>query len=418
MLLMSFNAHPGLRRHSGMPSGLRIYDTLRGGIEPFKSLSRRKVKMLVCGPTVQNTMHVGHARTEVFFDTVARHLSHQGYEVTFLMNMTDIDESIVKGAEREKVSPREYAQKYANAFIQDSARLGVTTITKYPKVSDYIQEMIKETEGLVESGRAYVTDGEVYLDTSTVPEFGQLSHLTAEELTLRPVEISPKKRHLTDFALWRSSPSSVQRWESPWGAGSPGWHIQDTGVSLTELGPQYDIHGGARELIYPHHESLIAEAESLTGLKPYVRFWMHTGLLTIAKKKMSKSEGNMVTVREALSRFGPSQLRMYFLLSHYREDMEYEESKLAHVDEEFWRLKAKAKKIKERSSREPILGGPNLALRPFVEAMNDDFNTPQAIARFSRLVDDGADEVNLRRLDAYHDSVAKASAILGVNIFD
>ncbi len=407
-----------MRRHSGLPAGLRIYDTLRGGIETFESLSRRRVKMLVCGPTVQNYMHVGHARTAIFFDTVARYLIHQGYEVTFIMNMTDIDDSIVKGAEREKLSPHAYAQRYANAFIQDTARLNVTSITKYPKVSDYIQEMIKEVEGLIGHGHAYVTDGDVYLDTSTVPEFGQLSHLTAEELTLRPVEISPKKRHLTDFALWRSSPTSVQRWESPWGTGSPGWHIQDTGVSLTELGPQYDIHGGARELIYPHHESLIAEAESLTGLKPYVRFWMHTGLLTIAKKKMSKSEGNIVTVREALSKFGPSQLRMYFLLSHYREDMEYDESKLGHVDEEFWRLKAKAKKIKEGSSREPILEGPNLALRSFIEAVNDDFDTPHAIARFSKLVEEGANEVNLQRLDAYYDSIAKASAILGVNIFD
>jgi cysteinyl-tRNA synthetase len=401
-----------------MPSGLRIYDTLRGSIEPFESLTKRKVKMLVCGPTVQNYMHVGHARTDIFFDTVARHLSHQGYEVTFLMNMTDIDDSIVKGAEREGLTPQVYAQKYANSFIQDATRLNVTSVTKYPKVSDYVKEMIKEVEGLIGNGHAYVIDGDVYLDTSTVPGFGQLSHLTAEELTLRPVEISPRKRHLTDFALWRSSPASVQHWESPWGAGTPGWHIQDTGVSLAELGPQYDIHGGARELVYPHHESLIAEAEALTGTKPYVRFWMHTGLLTISKKKMSKSEGNIVTVREALSKFGPSQLRMYFLLSHYREDMEYDESKLSRVDEEFWNLKAKAKKIQEGSSREAIAEGPNLTLRPFIEAMNDDFDTPRAVARFSKLVDEGAHETSLQKLDAYHDSIAKASAILGVSIFD
>jgi cysteinyl-tRNA synthetase len=401
-----------------MPSGLRIYDTLRGSIEPFESLTKKKVKMLVCGPTVQNYMHVGHARTGIFFDTVARHLSHQGYEVTFLMNMTDIDDSIVKGAEREGLTPQGYAQKYANSFIQDTTRLNVTSITKYPRVSDYVKDMIKEVEGLIGNGHAYVIDGDVYLDTSTVPGFGQLSHLTAEELTLRPVEISPKKRHLTDFALWRSSPTSVRHWESPWGVGTPGWHIQDTGVSLAEFGPRYDIHGGARELVYPHHESLIAEAESLTGMKPYVRFWMHTGLLTISKKKMSKSEGNIVTVREALSKFGPSQLRMYFLLSHYREDMEYDESKLSRVDEEFWSLKAKAKKIQEGSSREAIVEGPNLALRPFIEAMNDDFNTPRAVARFSKLVDEGAHEIGLEKLDAYHDSIAKASAILGVSIFD
>ncbi len=209
--------------------------------------------MLVCGPTVQNYMHVGHARTGIIFDTVARYLKHLGYEVTYLMNMTDIDESIVSGAQAENITPGDFAQRFANAYVQDAAKLGILTVTKYPKVSDYIPKMIEQAQGLLASGHAYVVDGEVYLDTTTVPDFGKLSHLTKEELTLRPVEITPKKRHLTDFALWRSAPSAVQRWNSPWSSGRPGWHIQDTGVSFPELGPQYDIHGGARELIYPHH---------------------------------------------------------------------------------------------------------------------------------------------------------------------
>jgi cysteinyl-tRNA synthetase len=259
--------------------------------------------------------------------------------------------------------------------------------------------------------------GDVFFDTTTVPDFGQLSHLSTEELTLRPVEITAKKRHMTDFALWRSTPSSEQRWESPWGAGTPGWHIQDTGVSLTELGPQYDIHGGARELIYPHHESLIAEAESLTGRRPYVRFWMHTGLLNISSRKMSKSEGNMVTVREAISRFGPSQLRLYFLMSHYRQDMEYDESKLEKVDEEFWRLKAEAKKVKEGTSTEPGSDGSASYMLPFLEAMNDDFDTPRALAELRKLVHEGASEVDTRRLSHLYLSITRASSILGVNIF-
>jgi cysteinyl-tRNA synthetase len=397
---------------------LRIFDTLRGRIEPFESFTKGRVKMLVCGPTVQNYMHVGHARTDIFFDTVARYLGYLGYKVTFLMNITDIDDSIVKGAQAENMTPDAYSHKFANAFIHDIARLNVTTITKYPRVSDYIPNMIKEVEGLIAKGHAYVVGGDVYLDTTTVPDFGGLSHLSAEELTLRPIEITPKKRHLTDFTLWRSAPDAIQRWESPWGVGKPGWHIQDTGVSLTELGPQYDIHGGARELVYPHHESLIAEAESLTGEKPYVKFWMHTGLLTLAERKMSKSEGNSVLVREALSKFGASQLRLYFLLSHYREDMEYDETKLGHLDEEFWRLKEKAKKIKEGSSAYPVLDGHNLLLDPFTEAMDDDFNTPQAIARLIRLVEEGAAQTLVKRLDAYCDSISKASAILGVSVFD
>jgi cysteinyl-tRNA synthetase len=401
-----------------MPSALRIYDTLRGRAEPFEPLTDGKVRMMVCGPTVQNYMHVGHARTYIIFDTVARYLAYLGYEVTFLMNMTDIDESIVKGAQAEGVTPSEFAHRFTNAFIQDTAKLDIRSITKYPRVSAYVPKMIEEVRELIENGHAYVVDGDVFLDTTTVPDFGQLSHLPTEELTLRPIEITPKKRHLTDFAIWRSAPSAGQRWDSPWGSGTPGWHIQDAGVSLTELGPQYDIHGGARELIYPHHESLIAEAESLTGKKPYVRFWMHTGLLTISKKKMSKSEGNMVTVREAQSKYGPSQLRLYFLMRHYRQDMEYNESKLELVDEEFWRLKGGAKKVKEGSSRglEPESHGSTL--QPFLRAMNDDFDTPRAVALFTKLIDEGASETDTKRLDAFYSSIAEASSILGVNIFE
>jgi cysteinyl-tRNA synthetase len=401
-----------------LPSELRIYDTRRGRVEPFEPLDEGRVKMQVCGPTVQNYMHMGHARTGVIFDTVARYLGHLGYHVTFLMNMTDIDESIASGAKAENVNPRAYAHRYANAFIQDAAKLGISSVTKYPRVSDYIPNMIEDVQGLISKGHAYVVDGDVFFDTTTAPDFGQLSHLTAEELTLRPIEIKPEKRHLADFSLWRSSPSSAQRWESPWGTGIPGWHIQDTGVSLAELGPQHDIHGGARELVYPHHESLIAEAESLTGKKPYVSFWMHTGILTISKKKMSKSEGNMVSVRNALSRFGPSQLRLYFLKSHYREDIEYDEAKLERVDEEFWRLKELVKKMKEGASREPDPEAADDALKPFTEAMNDDFDTPKAIAQMAKLVQEGASELSVKKKAAIYDSIEKASYVLGVNFLE
>jgi cysteinyl-tRNA synthetase len=399
-----------------MPSVLRIHDTLRGRTEPFETIEKGRVKMLVCGPTVQNNMHVGHARTGVFFDTVSRYLAHLGHRVTFLMNMTDIDESIMKGAEAGGLSPQAYAQRFANAFVQDASKLGIRSVTKYPRASNYVPRMIEEVQGLIEKGHAYVVDHDVYFDTTTALDFGQLSHLTPEELTLRPVEITPRKRHLTDFALWRHSPYSSLRWESPWGTGVPGWHIQDAGISLSELGPQYDIHGGARELIYPHHESLIAEAESLTGKKPYVRFWMHTGLLTISKKKMSKSEGNMVTAREAMARSGPSQLRLYFLRSHYREDMEYDEAKLERVDEEFWRLKEAAMKAKERSSREPERAGPSPAMRTFVEAMNDDFDTRRAVNELSKLVHEAAAELDRARLGSLCGAIEKASSILGVSI--
>jgi cysteinyl-tRNA synthetase len=401
-----------------VPAGLYIYDTLRGRREPFETVAEGRVQMLVCGPTVQNLMHVGHARTDIFFDTVARYLSHLGYSVTFLMNITDIDDSILKSAQEEKANPWDLSQKYANSFIQDTAKLNVRSITKYPRVSHYIPKVIQLIEGLIASRHAYSVDGYVYMDTSRVSDFGQLSHMSAEELTLRPTEISPTKRHLTDFALWRPSTSPELRWDSPWGPGRPGWHIQDVGISLTELGPQYDIHGGARELIYPHHESLIAEAQSVTGVSPYVRFWMHTGLLTIDKKKMSKSEGNVVTVRDALSRHGTSQLRLYFLLSHYREDMEFDETKLTRVDEEFWRLKEKATRIKERASTEKKAGRLGSSSRLFFDAMNDDFGTPLAIAHLSRLVEEGVTERSLTRLDSCLSSISKLSSILGVNLLE
>jgi cysteinyl-tRNA synthetase len=397
--------------------GLQVFNTLSGKLEPFNPISSNHVRIFLCGPTVQNLIHAGHARTDIFYDMVARYLKHKGYEVTLIVNMTDIDESIVEAAHQTGVTPQAYADRYVKAFIEDAAKLGVHSITKFARVSDYIPQIMSLISGLVAKGRAYLDGGDVYFDTTLAPHFGALSHQSPEEMSLRPTELAPSKRSLTDFKLWRSALIDDQAWESPWGVGVPGWHIQDVGVILTELGQQYDIHGGARELIYPHHEALLAQAEGITGVAPSAKYWMHTGLLTVDGKKMSKSEGNMVTVRDLVTKYGPSQLRMYFLSSHYRQDMDFDEYKLDRVDEEFWRLKDRAKLIRDKTSYRAEKGGPYVGLMPLYGALDMDFDTPSALRCVSQLVDEGARATTSTAADSYYGAVLTASRILGVDFF-
>ena len=250
-----------------------------------------------------------------------------GFEVNFLMNITDIDDKITVGGEQEGVDPLRLAERYTKAFLEDTDSLKIYTVTKYERVSNYVQETFNEISALIRDGNAYVVDGTVYFNVATFPDYGKLSHMTPKELSLRPLELSVKKKHLLDFALWRPVVSVEGRWDSPWGRGSPGWHIQDTAVTLTNFGPQYDIHGGAYELIYPHHEAEIAQGESLTKVKPMVKYWVHTGLVNTEGSKMSKSVGNVLTVRDILKEYGPDTLRLYLLSHHYREDMEFEEKR-------------------------------------------------------------------------------------------
>ena len=352
--------------------------------EPFKVVPGETLRMFVCGPTVQSFIHVGNARTHIFYDVLARYLAHLGLRVNFLMNITDVDDRITEAAKEEGVKPNEIVDKYTEAFLEDMWSLKVRSVSSFERVSNYIQVMIDQISILVENGYAYLADGVVYFDTSKYPDYGRLSHQSKSELSLRPLELTPNKRNLLDFALWRPVVLEEGKWDSPWGRGSPGWHIEDTAVTLTNFGPQYDIHGGAYELIYPHHEAEIAQGESLTGIRPLVRYWVHTGLVNLSGRKMSKSAGNTYLVRELLREYSANELRYYLLSWHYREDVEFSIPRLKRASNAYSKLVARAGKLKALAAKTTSRVGPSpeavrRRLSWFYSAMDDDLDIPKAM---------------------------------------
>jgi cysteinyl-tRNA synthetase len=392
---------------------LKVYNTLSRRKEVFVPLVPGKVRMFVCGPTVQGPIHLGHARTYIFYDIVARYLSHLGMKVEFLMNITDVDEKISTAAKEAGTDPMSLASRYSKSFLVDLAALRISSVTRFEPVSRHVEGAMRQVSLLLRLKRAYAVDGWVYFDTSTFPRFGALSHQSKAELALRPLELSPNKRNLTDFSLWRPEVLVEGKWVSPWGVGSPGWHIQDTAITLAAFGPQYDIHGGAYELIYPHHEAEIAQGESITGVAPIVKYWVHTHLLTTAGEKMSKSLGNIYTVRDALTKYSPDGIRFYFLLTHYRRDVS-----LSGLETAVKRLERLREKVAEVSSRARKGGGSANSglLKPFYAAMNDDFDTPRAIRTLERLADAGAAEVDPVKAYSVIEALKTAFGILGVEI--
>lgn len=392
---------------------LRVYNTLSRRKEAFRPLIPGRVRMFVCGPTVQGPIHLGHARTYIFYDIVARYLSHLGLKVEFLMNITDVDEKISAAAREVNTDPMSLASRYSKSFLEDLTALRVSSVTRFEPVSRHVEDAIRQVSLLLRRKNAYAVDGWVYFDTSTFPKFGALSHQSKAELALHPLELSPRKRNLADFSLWRPEVLVEGKWASPWGVGSPGWHIQDTAITLAAFGPRYDIHGGAYELIYPHHEAEIAQGESITGVAPLVKYWIHTHLVTTAGEKMSKSLGNVYTVGDALTKYSPDGIRFYFLLTHYRRDMS-----LSGLEATVKRLERLREKVAEISRRANKGNGPGNAglLKPFYAAMNDDFDTPRAIMALERLADVGAAEVDPVKAHSVIEALKTAFGILGVEI--
>jgi len=352
--------------------------------EPLRVAEGEALRMFVCGPTVQSFIHVGHARTYVFYDVLARYLEHLGIRMNFIVNITDVDDRITEAARREGVKTADVVQKYTASFLEDLRGLGVNSVDRFERVSDYVQVMLDQISILVENGYAYLADGVVYFDTSKYPYYGKLSHQSKSELSLRPLELTPNKKNLLDFALWRPVILEEGKWDSPWGRGSPGWHIEDTAVTLTNFGPQYDIHGGAYELIYPHHEAELAQGESLTGIRPLVRHWVHTGLVNLSGRKMSKSAGNTHLVRELLREYSSDELRYYLLSWHYRDDVEFSLPRLRSAGRAYARALARARRLNAFAAKTTSRVGPSpdavrRRLSPFYSAMDDDVDTPKAI---------------------------------------
>ncbi len=398
-----------------MRDSLRIFNTMSGKKERFIPLKPGAVSMFVCGPTVQSLIHMGHARTYVFYDTVARYLSHLGFSVEYLMNITDQDEKISQAAKESNEDPFSFARRFTDEFVEDMAALGCTTVSRYEPVSAHVDVMVEQISSLIDREMAYAEGGWVYFDTSKFKGFGRLSHQSKRELSLRPLELSPNKRSLGDFSLWRPETLVEGKWESPWGKGSPGWHIQDTAVSIPILGPQYDIHGGAYELVYPHHEAEIAQAEALTGVRPFVKFWVHTHHMNMSGRKMSKSMGNVLTVRDALSHYTSSELRFFLHGVHYRKDMD-----LSGMDEARGRLEKLqrlAAKIAKDSDSQTTDADP-FALAGFRAAMNDDFDTPRAISWIERTLERGALEGEKRKKSEALSAAVSGADILGIELLE
>lgn len=375
---------------------LKIYNTLTGKKEPFEPIVPKTVRMYVCGVTVYDYCHIGHARSALVFDVLRRYLEYRGYAVTFVKNFTDVDDKIIKRANEQGISCEAVTAKYIQAYHEDMGKLGIRVATEEPKATEHIADIIRLTEQLVTKGLAYVVDGDVYFEVSKYPGYGRLSKRRLEDLQAGArVDVDERKRHPMDFALWKSSKPGEPAWESPWGSGRPGWHVECSAMSIRHLGETFDIHGGGMDLIFPHHENEIAQSCGATG-KEFARYWVHNGFVQINKEKMSKSLGNFFTIREIFEKSEWSaevmgEILRYFLLStHYHGPLDFSDQALKEAKNALNGFYDLFNRLNETGCSD---GGDGDLLKAtieqtrksFVQAMDDDLNTPSAIAALQGL---------------------------------
>ena len=366
---------------------IKIYNTEKQQKETFQPLEDKKVKMYVCGPTTYNLIHLGNARPVVVFDTIRRYFEYAGYEVTYVQNFTDVDDKIINRAAEENMEPLALAEKYIGEYFKDTEKLNIKKATNHPKVSENIPEIIDFVQGLIDKGFAYEVDGDVYYSIEKFAEYGKLSGRDLGDLQMGArVNVDERKKHPGDFALWKSAKPGELFWESPWGPGRPGWHIECSVMSRKYLGDQFDIHGGGQDLIFPHHENEVAQTEAMTG-KKMANYWMHNGFITINKEKMSKSLGNFFLLREILDRFDPVTVRFYLIETHYRSPLDFDYDKIEESGRALERIKntyLQLKNYQETSSSEGDEKNTAKIIQEvkedFTKAMDDDFNTALAIA--------------------------------------
>jgi cysteinyl-tRNA synthetase len=360
---------------------IRLYNTLSGQKEVFEPVQPGRVRMYVCGPTVYDYCHIGHARSVVVFDVIARYLRAAGFQVTYVRNFTDVDDKIINRAHELNVPPGELAEKFIQAFYQDMDALKVERADHEPRVTQYIDEIIAMIARLVEKGRAYPVDGDVYFSVESFAGYGKLSGRRLEDMAAGArVEVDPRKRNPFDFALWKSAKSGEPFWDSPWGRGRPGWHIECSAMSRELLGETFDIHGGGKDLIFPHHENEIAQSEGAWD-RPFAHYWLHNGFVNINQEKMSKSLGNFLTIRDTLTQHHPEALRLFLLSSHYRSPLDYNDATLQEAAarlERFYTMAARVEQLLGPSDPADLQQRPYWPL--FGAAMDDDFNTASGLA--------------------------------------
>ncbi len=406
---------------------LKLFNDLTGKKEDFVPLEKSKVKMYVCGPTVYDFSHIGHARSYVFFDIMYRYLKFRGFDVTYIQNLTDIDDKIIKRAHEENLTIYELADKYTELYFRDMKKLRALSADYFPRATQHIPDMIEAIKILIQKGFAYESNGNVYFAVDSFQDYGKLSRKPFEELI--DSEDSPDKRNPKDFALWKRKKEDEPFWESPWGLGRPGWHIECSVMSTKYLGSTLDIHGGGQDLVFPHHENEIAQTEAYTG-KKFVRYWIHNGFLTVNKEKMSKSLKNFFTIQEVLEKRSPENLRCFLISTHYRKPMEFSDENLDHaqnvLEKFFVALEASRNahlidnKDYSKSLTEDLKKLIQQTQSEFILAMDDDFNTPlalshlQTLAREINKITQKGEIVNPEIMEQAHKLLWELGSILGI----
>ncbi len=425
---------------------IRLYDTKQHKKVDFQPLRAGAVSMYVCGPTVYNRIHIGNARTFISFDTIRRYLEWRGFDVTFVQNVTDVDDKIIARAAEEGRTAAEVAAEYTEAFIGDMHRAGVADPTIRPKATEEMDAMIALVETLIDKGHAYVEDGDVYFSVRSNPHYGALSGRNIDEMEgghreLRAdadghASVADRKHDPLDFALWKAAKPGEPSWPSPWGEGRPGWHIECSAMSEKYLGLPFDIHGGGADLVFPHHENECAQSECASG-GTFARYWMHSGMLQVNAEKMSKSLGNFLLLHEVLDDVRPSALRMLMLQTHYRSPLDFSVERMNEADSALTRIENAVKNIDWLCSNATD-GAPDAldaaalnvkateAHAAFTDAMDDDFNAPAALGVIFTLVGDANAEVadkslSVRDAEAamvVRDKIVELLGVLGIEIVD
>jgi cysteinyl-tRNA synthetase len=407
---------------------LRVYNTLTGSKEEFQPLHPGKVGMYVCGVTVYDYCHIGHARANIVFDVIYRYLRYAGYEVNFVRNYTDVDDKIINRANERGIDSRELAEEFIRAFDEDMAALGLDLPTIQPKATEHIPQIIALVRRLIDKGIAYESNGDVYFAVEQFPSYLKLSKRNMEEMRAG-ARIAPgeRKKNPMDFALWKAAKPGEPAWDSPWGPGRPGWHIECSAMSMEYLGDSFDIHGGGKDLIFPHHENEIAQSEAATG-HPFVKYWLHNGFVNVNQEKMSKSLGNFFTIRDIVKSYDPEVVRFFILTAHYRSPIDFSDQNLkdakAGLSRFYEALQAAAEAVEGCPDSEGGSDEGTALEAAFREAMDDDFNTALAIAHLfegarnmNRLIGEKKFRKNAHKVAAVRDlhrTVLKLGGVIGL----
>lgn len=408
---------------------IKIYNTLTRKKQPFESIEPNKVRMYVCGPTVYNYIHIGNARPAIVFDTIRRYLEYSGYHVDYLLNFTDVDDKIIKVAKELDEDVSQIGERFIEAYKEDVKALGVKEATRHPRVTECMDEIIEFIAVLIEKGYAYAVEGDVYFKTRAFEGYGKLSHQSIDDLRSGArIQIEEKKEDPLDFALWKQAKEGEVSWDSPWGAGRPGWHIECSAMAKKYLGDTIDIHAGGQDLTFPHHENEIAQSEACTG-KTFANYWIHNGYITIDHEKMSKSTGNFVLAHDLIEKYDPQLLRFFILSVHYRNPINFSETLLENAQNGLERIRNAYQNVVYRKENSMDLIEDDKFELPkidqlrqrFMTEMNDDFNTANAISVLFDLTKDAnlylqSKQTSVKVLQAFQSLFDEIFMVLGLEL--